>query len=170
MRFVKVASSALLIAILGLFSINQANSFPSGGVGNNGTPAPTPVPTPSPTPSPTQSSTPEKIVETKNFNIYFGLNTYFLDAKSRVVLKAAYNSVKSKITANSIVVVEVDGWVQPNRINPNAKWLSKNRAKAVAQYLKDLGLKGRYVIKASGKDVDNNASSRRATVKITVSN
>ena len=170
MRFVKVALSALLIAILGLFSVNQANSFPSGGVGNNGTPAPTPAPTPVPTPSPTQSSTPEKIVETKNFNIYFGLNTYFLDAKSRVVLKAAYNSVKSKITANSIVVVEVDGWVQPNRINPNAKWLSKNRAKAVAQYLKDLGLKGRYVIKASGKDVDNNASSRRATVKITITN
>ena len=106
----------------------------------------------------------------KKFDVFFTLNSYFLEAKARADIKAAYNSVKRKVASKSLVTVTVTGWVQPTKISPNVLWLSNNRAKAVADYLKSLGLKANYVIKAPGHDKSNIPSSRRASVVITWSN
>lgn len=134
------------------------------------TPSPTPTPKPTPTVAPTQTPTPVAKVGKRSFDVYFGMDAFFLDAKARSTITNAYNQVKAQFSSTSVTTVEVTGWVQPTKNSPNVQWLSSNRAKAVAGFLKSLGLKGKYVIKAPGHDKLNVSTSRRATVVITWSN
>lgn len=106
----------------------------------------------------------------KKLDVYFQMNSVSLDAKAQRAITNAYKSVKSKLSSKSMVRVEVTGWVQPTKNSPNIKQLSTGRAKAVVDYLKKLGLKAQYVIKAPGHDKLNDASSRRASIQIKWSN
>ncbi|MGI9132044.1 MAG: fibronectin type III domain-containing protein [Candidatus Nanopelagicaceae bacterium] len=104
---------------------------------------------------------------TKSFDIYFDLNSYYLNADQRQILKKSVALVKSKLTDKSEVSISIKGWVQPTNLGPYDSYLSASRAKAVASYLKALGLKGKYTVKAAGKAQENSAQSRKASVLIT---
>ncbi len=104
---------------------------------------------------------------TSKFEIFYALNSTKLDAKARAVISKAFASVKSRLTAKSIVTVDITGWVQPTSKSPNISALSNGRAKTVQAELRKLGLKAKFVIKAPGHDKSNKPSSRRATTVIT---
>ena len=101
------------------------------------------------------------------FEVFYAMNSYFLDAKNRNVIDSQVAALKKKLGANAKISVSIVGWVQPTKISPNVEWLSSNRAKVVATYMKALGLKASYILKAPGHDKDNNPAARHATVEIT---
>ena len=94
------------------------------------------------------------------------MNSYFLDPAPRAQIRATLAKVNSKIKSTSKVSVSIVGWVQPTRISPNVMGLSKGRARAVMNYMKQLGFDARYKTEAPGEDKLNIPSSRRATVVI----
>lgn len=143
------------------------------------TPSPTPTPTssatPTPTPTPTPSVTPTPRVVAaaplkSKFNVYFGMASTTLSKQAKAIVKAAYDEIQSKLSANSKVKVHVTGWVQPTRISPNVEGLSQGRADAVVAELKRLGLDAEYVTAAPGEATNNTPTSRKATAVITISN
>jgi len=104
------------------------------------------------------------------FEVFYALNSTKLDRKARAVISKVFASVKSRLTAESVVSVNITGWVQPTAKSPNISGLSNGRAKAVQAELRRLGLKAKFVIKAPGHDKSNKPTSRRATTVITWTN
>jgi outer membrane protein OmpA-like peptidoglycan-associated protein len=102
--------------------------------------------------------------------VFYGMDAYFLTAKAHKTLAKANALVKSKLTKTSKVTITITGWVQPTKVSPNIAFLSVNRAKAAAGYLKELGLKGTYILKSPGHDKDNIPNARHATVMISWTN
>ena len=85
----------------------------------------------------TEASTPKL---TKLTVIYFNSNEYFLDRNDRQELIAVSKALKS-VPANKLIVegnTDVKKGVDNN-------WLSKSRAKAVAQYMKSQGIKPKLI-------------------------
>jgi outer membrane protein OmpA-like peptidoglycan-associated protein len=104
------------------------------------------------------------------FSVFYNLNSATLDSKAKAAIKTQYRSLKSKLTSQSQVTVRITGWVQPTVTSPNVQGLSYWRAKSVALYLQELGLKAKILIKSPGHDKLNVADSRRASTVITWSN
>ena len=101
------------------------------------TPTPTPTPTPKPTPTPTPTPTATNVQPTSEmkkvgtFNMASG--SYFLNDAAKLSLKA----LALKINATEVKQVLVYGHTD-SRGGVNNTWLSQQRAKAVANYLRPL--------------------------------
>ena len=94
------------------------------------TPTPTVKPTPTPTPSQSGQAAPDlKVVGT----IYFDLNSYFLNASSRVAIKR----IAAQIMASQKKMILLDGHTDSQGGTDN-ELLSKERAIAVRNYLRPL--------------------------------
>lgn len=105
-----------------------------------------------------------------NFEVYYAMNSYFLDAKTRKLIEAKVAAAKKKLSPTSEVTIRIVGWVQPTKISPNVQFLSTNRAQVVAKYMKALGFKGIYILKYPGHDKDNIPTARHATIEINWTN
>jgi len=117
-----------------------------------------------------KSTTPSATDSKISFEIYYAMNSYALDAKSRKLIEEKVASVRNSMNASSEVTIRITGWVQPTKISPNVQFLSTNRAQVVAKYMKALGFKGTYILKFPGHDKDNIPASRHATVEISWTN
>ena len=106
-------------------------------------------------------------IYSKAVEVFFAMDSYFLDRAALNTLKSAAQFIKSKTTSKSIITVDITGWVQPTKVSPRVQWLSTNRAKVVMNQLKKLGLKAKFTINTPGHDKLNIAQSRRATAVIT---
>ncbi len=106
----------------------------------------------------------------KKFEVFYAMNSATLDAKAKKVIRKAFTQVKSLLTSASTVKVQITGWVQPTNRSPRIQFLSTNRATAVRDYLKELGLKAKFTIAAPGHDKRNVPASRRASAIIEWSN
>jgi outer membrane protein OmpA-like peptidoglycan-associated protein len=102
----------------------------------------------------------------KKFEVFYAMNSVTLDAKAKKVIRKAFTQVKSRLTSASTVKVQITGWVQPTNRSPRIQFLSTNRATAVRNYLKELGLKAKFTIAAPGHDKRNVPTSRRASALI----
>ncbi len=101
-----------------------------------------------------------------SFKVYFGNASHRLNKNAKAKIKREFKEVGPKLNTNSRVTVTVTGWSQPTRWGVDSKALAKKRAKAVVKYLKSLGLKATYVVKAPGDAKVNSKKSRRASVVI----
>jgi len=100
---------------------------------------------------------------TLSLKIYFALDSYKLDTKS----KSALNAFARKVTkAGSSYIVKVVGYTQPTTMDPKPKTLSLNRAKAVATYLQEVGIKGSYTLSGAGQATRNIPSSRNVNLTV----
>ncbi len=106
----------------------------------------------------------------KQLNVYFGLDTFFLNDAGKAQLTALYKSVKARLTPKSQVSVNIVGWVQPTIISPNVNYLSTGRATVVMKFLKSLGLKASYTLNTPGHDKPNVPAARRAEVTVVWTN
>ena len=70
-------------------------------------------------------------------------------------------------TGRTAVRTEVVGYVQGTKVTTNDKDLSARRARAVAAYLKGLGLKSVYVVRGNGVAKDTGPGARRVGVAVT---
>jgi outer membrane protein OmpA-like peptidoglycan-associated protein len=99
------------------------------------TPAPTPIttPTPTPTPTPVVINVQPTAAMAKVGTLYMATNSYVLTNASKISLKA----LALKINASESKQVLVYGHTD-NRGGVNNTWLSQQRAKTVANYLRSL--------------------------------
>ncbi|CAN2193863.1 Fibronectin type III [Candidatus Nanopelagicaceae bacterium] len=108
------------------------------------TPTPTPTPTPKPTPTPTPTATATNVQPTSEMKkvgtFYMATGSYFLNDAAKLSLKA----LALKINATEVKQVLVYGHTD-SRGGVNNTWLSQQRAKAVANYLRPL-LRGKKLV------------------------
>ena len=108
------------------------------------TPTPTPKPTPTPSPSPSPTSSPSNVqptVEMKKVRtLYMASGSYFLNDAAKISLRV----LALKINASDVKQVLVYGHTD-SRGGVNNTWLSQQRAKAVASYIRPL-LQGKKVL------------------------
>lgn len=107
-----------------------------------------------------------KPITQKKFKIYFDANSFELDATDRAKMLANVQFVRSKITKDAEIKVEITGYVQTAKVSPFTKPLSDNRSKAIAKYMRNLGLKADYVVMPLRIDKRSTADSRRASIKV----
>lgn len=81
--------------------------------------------------------------------------------------KATLRALVGRSGTNAVTIRSV-GFVQPTIATWNDDTLSLARARAVAQYLRDLGLAGRYVTRGGGPGDSQGAGSRRVETTVTV--
>ena len=93
------------------------------------------------------------------------MSSFKLDGKAKADLRAL---AKKALRAGSNFTVTVVGFTQPTVKDPNFKALANNRAKAAANFLRSLGVKGSYSINGVGQAPRNVPSSRYAEVTIVV--
>jgi outer membrane protein OmpA-like peptidoglycan-associated protein len=103
-------------------------------------PVPEPVPTPTPTPSPSVINVQPTAAMKKVGTFYMASGSYFLNDASKISLKA----LALKINATEVKQVLVYGHTDI-RGGVNNTWLSQQRAKAVASYLRPL-LRGKKLV------------------------
>jgi outer membrane protein OmpA-like peptidoglycan-associated protein len=115
-------------------------------------PAPTPV-------------VPAPSVITSKQKVYFTMSSSVLNAKAKADLTKLANKALAAGTAFKVTVV---GFTQPTAKDPNFKALANNRAKAAANFLRSLGVKGSYSINGVGQAPRNIPSSRYAEVTVIV--
>ena len=108
---------------------------------------------------------PAPTVITSKQKVYFAMSSYALDAKAKADLTKL---AKKALAAGSTFKVTVVGFTQPTAKDPNFKSLANNRAKAAANFLRSLGVKGSYSITGVGQAPVNIASSRYAEVTVIV--
>jgi outer membrane protein OmpA-like peptidoglycan-associated protein len=122
-------------------------------------PEPTPAPTPEPTPTPAPAATTNLQPSTEMLKVgtvYMTTNSYFLNNATKISLRKFAREVK----ASDKKVVLVYGYTD-NRGGVNNTWLSRQRAKAVANYIRPM-LKGKRIVigwYASGKPVSTGTSA-----------
>jgi outer membrane protein OmpA-like peptidoglycan-associated protein len=98
------------------------------------TPSATPIATPTVTPSATPSSSPTKEpTALKKASVYFALGSFALDSTAKAVLKRIANEFNN----SSATTVQLFGYTDSQGGVDNIK-LSRDRAKAVADFLKPL--------------------------------
>lgn len=119
-------------------------------------PVPEPVPTPTPTPSPSVINVQPTAAMKKVGTFYMASGSYFLNDASKISLKA----LALKINATEVKQVLVYGHTDI-RGGVNNTWLSQQRAKAVASYLRPLLRDKKLVIGwyASSKPMTTGTSS-----------
>jgi len=123
------------------------------------------VPPVTPVVSPVTPAEPAATVVTNKQKVYFAMSSFRLDAKAKADLRAL---AKKALRAGSNFTVTVVGFTQPTAKDPNFKALANNRAKAAANFLRSLGVKGTYSINGVGQAPRNVPSSRYAEVTVVV--
>jgi outer membrane protein OmpA-like peptidoglycan-associated protein len=123
------------------------------------------VPPVTPVVPPVKPVEPAPTVITSKQKVYFAMSSFKLDAKAKADLRAL---AKKALRAGSNFTVTVVGFTQPTAKDPNFKALANNRAKAAANFLRSLGVKGSYSINGVGQAPRNVPSSRYAEVTIVV--
>jgi outer membrane protein OmpA-like peptidoglycan-associated protein len=108
---------------------------------------------------------PAPTVVTSKQKVYFAMSSFALNAKAKADLTKL---AKKALAAGSSFKVTVVGFTQPTSKDPNFKTLANNRAKAAANFLRSLGVKGIYSITGVGQAPRNVASSRYAEVTVLV--
>ena len=106
----------------------------------------------------------------KHVDIYYAMDSFFLDKNARAQLTSLYRSVSTRLSKTSQVTVDIVGWVQPTKISPNVNYLSTGRAVAVMKFLKSLGLKASYALNTPGHDKENISTARRASITVVWTN
>ena len=94
--------------------------------------------------------------------VHFAAMSSTLDASARKSLRALAAG-----RGNSTTRIVSIGYVQPSDTTANDKTLSTARAKAVASYLKSIGVKGVVVTRGDGVAKETGAAGRKAVVTIT---
>ena len=79
--------------------------------------------------------------------------------------KATLDKLVTKTGRNGVKTTVI-GYVQPIGGTANDAWLSRQRAQAVAQYLRGKGLKGAYVVRGNGRASQTGAEARRVEVTV----
>lgn len=113
-------------------------------------------------PTPTE---PAPTVITSKQKVYFAMSSFALNAKARADLTNLANKALAAGTSFKVTVV---GFTQPTAKDPNFRTLANNRAKAAANFLRSLGVKGSYSITGVGQAPRNVPSSRYAEVTVVV--
>jgi hypothetical protein len=116
------------------------------------------------TPTPETPKAVGRVVTSKQ-KVYFKLSSAILDSASKTALRNL--ATKAKKIGKSFKV-SIDGFTQPTKVDPNFQRLSLERAKAAANYIRSLGIKGVYVVKGAGQAPRNVPKSRYAEVTIVV--
>jgi hypothetical protein len=101
------------------------------------------------------------------FDVFFAMNSTVVTKAERVKITRQVKSVQTQAAANAKFTITVIGWVQPNPIPGDIKFLSTNRAKNVARVMKKLGLRGSYSLSFPGLDKKDVPTARRSAVVIT---
>jgi outer membrane protein OmpA-like peptidoglycan-associated protein len=121
------------------------------------TPTPEPAPTPAPTPAPAATTNLQPSTEMlKVGTVYLSTGSYFLNNATKISLRKFAREVK----ASDKKVVLVYGYTD-NRGGVNNTWLSQQRAKAVANYIRPM-LKGKKIVigwYSSGKPVSTGTTA-----------
>lgn len=104
---------------------------------------------------------------TSGHKVFFGLDSYWISGEEGAKLTDFVNAVKAKIAAGKHPLVKITGYVQPTRIEPFGPWLSQSRANAIAKFMRDSGLPGKYVVFGAGKASINKPSSRYVQIQAT---
>jgi outer membrane protein OmpA-like peptidoglycan-associated protein len=113
---------------------------------------------------PTPVEPPATVVTNKQ-KVFFAMSSFALDAKARADLRSL---ARKALAAGSEFTVTVVGFTQPTAKDPNFRTLANNRAKAAANFLRSLGVKGSYSITGVGQAPRNIPSSRYAEVTVVV--
>ena len=113
---------------------------------------------------PTPVAPPATVVTNKQ-KVYFAMSSFALDAKAKADLRSL---ARKALAAGSEFTVTVVGFTQPTAKDPNFKTLANNRAKAAANFLRSLGVKGSYSVDGVGQAPRNVPSSRYAEVTVVV--
>lgn len=98
---------------------------------------------------------------TAKTTVYFASLSSVLDEAGKTKLRALVR--KSGLKASKVQVV---GYVQQGGSSANDKALSLDRAKAVARYLRSLGLRGAYAVNGEGVAKVSGALARKAGVEV----
>ena len=101
-------------------------------------------------------------VNTARTQVFFASMDPRLDAEATATLRALV-----KRTGTSGIKVQIVGYVQPTNVSSNDKSLSLARARNVAAFLRDLGLRGSYSVRGDGKAMQTGATARRVNVVVT---
>ena len=108
------------------------------------TPVPAPKPTSTPTPTPTPSAVATNVQPTAEMKkvgtLYMASGSYFLNDATKISLKALALQINVSDIKQALVYGHTD-----NRGGVNNTWLSQQRAKAVANYLRPL-LRGKKLV------------------------
>jgi outer membrane protein OmpA-like peptidoglycan-associated protein len=104
-----------------------------------------------------------KKTSTFTLKIYFKYAASTLDSKGKKSLQAFLQKVTKNGGTYSIKLV---GFTQPTLIDPYSKSLSLNRAKTVATFLKNSGIRGKYVTSGAGQAKRNVPTSRYVNLTI----
>jgi uncharacterized repeat protein (TIGR02543 family) len=129
-----------------------AASVPSGSPATNN-------PSPSPSPSPSTSPVKKKLTQT----VYFKGDSAVLQTKAKQQLKALATKA---VTYGYALKIQVTGRVKETADKSYDMRLSRQRAQNVANYLKTLKVKGKWVVTAAGISPENKAISRRVDISI----
>lgn len=168
---VQVSSVGVTIGVTGTASRNYFNAALWGlttiSDGTSTTP-PTQEPTEPPTTPPTTTQTPtasaaiSPVLTNKSIKLKasFSERSSKLSAKEKKKLLRVVASMGSKVTGGKVV-----GYVQLDGNTSNDRKLSTARARAVAKFLADNGIKVRLVTKGKGA-LNNKESSRRANITL----
>ena len=115
------------------------------------------------------STTPAPAIDSGSlrFEVFFGMNSVIITNKEKANIQNQVAIIKKKAGAKATISVLVEGWVQPNRNPGNVEYLSKWRAKHVADLMKKLGLKATYKELYKGLGNDNIPKARHASVIVT---
>ena len=116
-------------------------------------------------PTPPTPVEPAPTVITSKQKVYFALSSFALNAKAKADLTNLANKALAAGTSFKVTVV---GFTQPTAKDPNFKTLANNRAKAAANFLRSLGVKGSYSINGVGQASRNVPASRYAEVTVIV--
>ncbi len=117
------------------------------------------------TPKPVIPTVVGRVVTSKQ-KVYFKLSSAALDSASKITLR---NLATRALKIGKSFKVSIYGFTQPTKSDLKFQKLSLDRAKAVATYLRNLGIKGSYVVKGAGQTSRNSPKSRYAEVTIVVS-
>ena len=136
-------------ALWGLTTIADTNTTP-------------PTTPPTTTQAPTTSAAISPVVTTKSekLKVAFSERSSKLSAKEKKKLLKVVAKMGSKVTGGKVV-----GYVQLDGNNANDRKLSTARARAVAKFLSDNGIKVRLVTKGNGA-LNKKESSRRASITL----
>lgn len=132
---------------------------PAPPIRRDSTPTPTPAPPPAPTPTPAPPVTTNLQPSTEMLKVgtvYMSTNSYFLNNATKNLLR----KLAKEIRASNKNVVLVYGYTD-NRGGVNNTWLSRQRAKAVANFIRPM-LKGKKIVigwYASGKPVSTGTTA-----------
>ena len=132
---------------------------------SNATPPPTQdptTPTTTTTQTPTTSAAISPVLTNKSMKlkVSFSERSSKLSAKEKKKLRRVVANVGSKVTGGKVI-----GYVQLDGNTSNDRKLSTARARAVAKFLADNGIKVRLVTKGKGA-LNNKESSRRANLTL----